>query len=174
MPAYPTPLRLFEIIERYGITIFGSTPTILRALAQNVPNPACDLSSLRILGSTGAPLDPETLLWYFNTFGQGRLPIMNISGGTEIIGCFLSPHPMMPQKPGALGSAGLGMDVDIFDEEGRSVEVGEGELVCKSPFPSMTRGFLGEKERYLQTCFSRFSGVWTHGDRARRDEDGFW
>lgn len=171
---HPTPSRVFEIIQRYGVTIFGFTPTALRALAGTLSEPAQDLSTLRILGSTGEPLDSRTWLWYFNTFGGGRCPIMNISGGTEIVGCFLSPHPMMSQKSGTLGSAGLGMDVDVFNDLGESVEVGEGYLVCKSPFPSMTRGFLGEKERYLKTYFSQFPNVWTHGDRAYKDNDGFW
>ena len=172
---YPTPHRLFELIEKYGITIAGFTPTGMRSLAKlDEDFSGHDLSSLRILGSTGEPLDPETWLWYFQTFGQGRCPIMNISGGTELIGCLLSPLPVMPQKPGTLGGPGLGMDVDTVDEEGNPVRDIGGYLICKKPFPSMTRGFLGEPERFLQTYFSRGLNVWVHGDRAEIDKDGLW
>ncbi|MBI2875454.1 MAG: AMP-binding protein [Candidatus Tectomicrobia bacterium] len=172
---YPTPHRLFELIEKYGITIAGLTPTAMRSLAKlHEDFTLHDLSSLRILGSTGEPLDPETWGWYFWTFGQGRCPIMNISGGTELIGCLLSPLPVMPQKPGTLGGPGLGMDVDLFDEEGKPVRGRPGLLVCKKPFPSMTRGFLGEPERFLQTYFPWGPNLWVHGDRAEVDADGLW
>lgn len=172
---YPTPLRMFELIEKYGITIAGFTPTAMRSLAKlDEDFSHHDLSSLRILGSTGEPLDPETWRWYFRTFGQGRCPIMNISGGTELIGCLLSPLPVMPQKPGTLGGPGLGMDVDVVDEEGEPVRGKPGYLVCKKPFPSMTRGFLGEPERFLQTYFPRGPNLWVHGDRVEIDEEGLW
>lgn len=177
---YPTPHRIFELIDKYGITIFGFTPTAIRGLkGLNEDFSHHNLSTLRILGSTGEPLDPETWRWYFRTFGRERCPIMNISGGTELIGCLLSPLPVMPQKPGSLGGPGLGMDVDIVeregvDEEGRLVGSNSGDLVCKKPFPSMTRGFLGERERYLRTYFPWGPDIWVHGDRAERDEDGLW
>lgn len=172
---HPTPHRLFELIEKYRITIAGFTPTAMRGLAKLGEDfSGHDLSSLRILGSTGEPLDPETWMWYFRTFGRKRCPIMNISGGTELIGCLLSPLPVMPQKPGTLGGPGLGMDVDTVDEEGRPVRGEPGYLVCRKPFPSMTRGFLGEPERFLQTYFSQGPDVWVHGDRAEVDEDGLW
>lgn len=172
---YPNPHRLFELIEKYVITIAGFTPTAMRSLAKlNEDFSHHNLSSLRILGSTGEPLDQETWMWYFQTFGRGKCPIMNISGGTELIGCLLSPLPVMPQKPGTLGGPGLGMDVDVVDEDGNSVRSKPGYLVCKKPFPSMTRGFLGEPERFLATYFSQGTNVWIHGDRAEIDEDGLW
>jgi acetyl-CoA synthetase len=166
---------MFELIEKYGITIFGFTPTAMRGLAKLKEDfSGHNLSSLRILGSTGEPLDQETWMWYFRAFGQERCPIMNIIGGTELIGCHLSPLPVMPQNPGTVGVPGLGMDVALYDEQGNQVERGDGYLVCRKPFPSMTRGFLGEKERYLETYFSKWPNVWVHGDRAEIAEDGLW
>ena len=172
---FPTPHRLFELIDRYGITIAGFTPTGMRGLARLSEDYSSHrLTSLRILGSTGEPLDPETWRWYFQAFGRGRCPIMNISGGTELIGCLLSPLPVMPQKEATLGGPGLGMDVDVVDEDGRSIRGTPGYLVCRKPFPSMTRGFLGDPERFLQTYFSGGTDQWVHGDRAQVDEDGLW
>lgn len=172
---YPTPHRIFELIDKYGITIFGFTPTAMRALAKLDEHfEGHDLSTLRILGSTGEPLDPETWWWYFRTFGRERCPIMNISGGTELIGCLLSPLPVMPLKPSTLGGPGLGMAVDVCDESGKSLRGRSGSLVCRKPFPSMTRGFLGEPERYLKTYFPMGENLWVHGDRAEIDADGYW
>lgn len=99
---------------------------------------------------------------------------MNILGGTELIGCLLSPLPVMPQKEAILGGLGLGMDVDVVDEDGRSIRGKPGYLVCRKPFPSMTRGFLGDPERFLQTYFPGGTDQWVHGDRAQVDEDGLW
>ena len=172
---YPTAHRLFEIIEKYGVSIFGCTPSVLRELASlNVESRQHNLSTLRILGSTGSPLDAPTWEWFFKTFGQERCPIMNISGGTELIGCLLSPLPNMPLKPSTLGGPGLGMDVDVVDDQGKSVRGETGYLVCRKPFPSMTRGFLGDVELYLRTYFPNGSDCWVHGDLARVDEDGYW
>lgn len=172
---YPTPHRIFELIEKHRISIFGFVPTAIRQLAaldEDFRNH--DRSSLRILGSTGEILDSQAWLWYFTTFGEGRCPIMNISGGTEVIGCLLSPLPVMPLKPGTLGAAGLGMDVAIVDDEGRPVLGGPGTLACRQPFPSMTRGFLGERQRYLDTYFPHGPDLWLHADRVEVDDDGMW
>lgn len=172
---YPTPHRIFELIEKHRISIFGFVPTAIRQLAaldEDFRNQ--DRSSLRILGSTGEILDSQAWLWYFTTFGEGRCPIMNISGGTEVIGCLLSPLPVMPLKPGTLGAAGLGMDVAIVDDEGRPVLGGPGTLACRQPFPSMTRGLLGERQRYLDTYFPHGPDLWLHADRVEVDDDGMW
>ena len=100
---------------------------------------------------------------------------MNISGGTEIVGCHLQPYPLLPLKACSLGSAALGMDADVFREDGTPAAPGEvGHLVCKQPAPSMTKGFLHDEARYLESYFSRFPGVWYHGDWAMRDRDGQW
>lgn len=172
---YPTPHRVFELIEKHGITLFGFVPTALRQLAAlDEDFSGHDLSSLRILGSTGEILDSETWSWYFTTFGGGRCPIMNISGGTEVIGCLLSPLPVMPLKPGTLGGPGLGMDLAVVDDAGRAVTSGPGHLACRQPFPSMTRGFLDEPERYLETYFPHGPNLWLHADRVEVDADGLW
>ena len=172
---YPTAHRLFELIERYRISIFGCTPSVLRELASREENfRNHNLSTLRILGSTGSPLDAPTWEWYFKTFGQERCPIMNVSGGTEIIGCLVSPLPVMPLKPSTVGGPGLGMAVDVCDEKGQPVRGETGYLVCRKPFPSMTRGLLGDPELYLNTYFPRGPDLWVHGDRAKIDEDGYW
>jgi acetyl-CoA synthetase len=136
MHLFPSAHRLFEIIEKYGVSIFGCTPSVLRELASlNVDFRRHDLSTLRILASTGSPLDAPTWEWFFKTFGQGRCPIMNISGGTEVIGCLLSPMPIMPLKPSTVGGPGLGMDVDVVDAQGKPVRGEPGNLVCRKPFP---------------------------------------
>lgn len=177
-PDYPDGDRLWKIIERLRVVTFAVAPTAVRLLMRlaGVSGPrGYDLSSVRILGSTGEPWDETSYQWYFENVGGRRCPVMNISGGTEIVGCHLSPTPLTPLKPCSLGSAALGMDVDIFDEEGRSAARGTvGHLVCKQPAPSMTRGFLNDDARYLETYFSRFPGVWYHGDWAMEDADGQW
>jgi acetyl-CoA synthetase len=172
---FPTAHRLFEIIEKYGISIFGCTPSVLRELASlHQDFRHHKLSTLRILGSTGSPLDAPTWEWYFETFGRRRCPIMNVSGGTELIGCLVSPLPVMPLKPGTVGGPGLGMAVEVVDAQGRALVGEPGYLVCRKPFPSMTRGFLGDPQLYLQTYFPDSPGCWVHGDLARVDEDGYW
>ena len=172
---YPTPHRLFEMIEKHGISIFGCTPVVLRDLASfNADFWGHDLSTLRLLGSTGSPLDAATWEWYFKTFGRQRCPIMNISGGTELIGCMVSPLPVMPLKPATVGGPGLGMAVDVVAPPGSTGSGEPGYLVCRKPFPSMTRGFLGDPQLYLQTYFPYAPDCWVHGDLAKVDENGYW
>lgn len=175
-PDYPTPGRLWEMIDRHRLTAFGISPTAIRLLMRSGPEVVrpFDLSSLDLLGSTGEPWDPASWHWFFDHVGRRRCPIINISGGTEIIGCLLSPLPIEPLKPCSLGGPALGADLDVFDEDGRSVRGGIGHLVCRQPLPSMTKGFLNDRQRYLDTYFTRFPGVWYHGDWARVDADGQW
>ncbi len=176
-PNHPNPGRLWEIVERHRVTHLGISPTAIRLLKTAPVDwvKKHDLSSLRILGSTGEPWDPDSYLWYFENVGGRRCPVINISGGTEIIGCHLSPLPITALKPCTLRGPGLGMDVDVFDDDGRPIRGGIGHLVCKKPAPSMTKGFLKDPDRYLETYFSRFGpDVWYHGDWAKVDEDGFW
>jgi acetyl-CoA synthetase len=175
-PDHPRPDRLWEMIARHRITHLGISPTAVRVLRRKGEEwtGRHDLSSLRILGSTGEPWDPESYLWFFEKVGKSKLPIINISGGTEIVGCFLAPLPIRPLKACTLQGPGLGMDVDVFDDVGRSVRGKTGHLVCKQPAPSMTRGFWKERERYLQTYWSRWPNVWFHGDWALVDEEGYW
>ena len=137
-----------------------------------------DLSSLRLLGSTGEPWDPESWLWFHEEVGGGDTPIINISGGTEIFGCFLMPLPTQPLKPCTLGSPGLGMDVDVVDETGESIadDNERGYLVARDSCPSMTKSLWSGEERYRQEYWSTFSEppLWDHGDWAQKDDDGFW
>jgi acetyl-CoA synthetase len=175
-PDYPEPDRLWSMIERHGISILGISPTLIRALMKYGEEPVKkhDLSSLRILGSTGEPWNPDPWLWFFKHIGGGRCPIINLSGGTEVGACFLSPTPLTPLKPCSLAGPSLGMAIDVFDEKGKSLRGGVGELVVKKPWPSMTRGFWKDPERYLKTYWSRWPDVWVHGDWASVDEDGDW
>jgi acetyl-CoA synthetase len=176
VPNYPSPDRLWQIIERNKVSILGISPTAIRLLMSQGDRwvDAHDLGSLRMLGSTGEPWDIKSYMWYFEKVGGKRCPIINISGGTEIVGCLLSPLPITALKPCTLRGPGLGMDIDVFNDEGRPVRGGIGHLVCKKPAPSMTKGFLKDPERYIETYFSKWPDVWYHGDWAKVDEDGFW
>jgi acetyl-CoA synthetase len=177
-PDYPGPDRYWEMIDRHGLTVFGISPTAIRALQKYGEEPlkGYDLSTLRLLGSTGEPWDPESWQWFYEHVGNGETPIMNISGGTEIFGCFLQPLPTHSLKPCTLGGPALGMDIDIVDARGESVaDEGErGYLVANSSAPSMTKSLWSGDERYLEEYWSRFEDTWDHGDWAQRDEDGFW
>jgi acetyl-CoA synthetase len=176
-PMHPSAGRLWEQVERHRVTTLGVSPTLVRALiaAEAEPGGAAGGWPLRILASTGEPWNRDAYLWLHERVGGGRLPIINISGGTEVGACFLSPHPVAPTKVGSVGGAALGMDVDVVDAGGRSVPAGAvGELVCRRPWPSMTRGILGDPDRYLEAYWRRFPGVWVHGDWASRDDDGYW
>jgi acetyl-CoA synthetase len=176
-PTHPGPDRLWSLVERHGITTLGVSPTLIRALIPSGVDPVRrhDLSSLRILASTGEPWNPDPYLWLHREVGGSRLPIINLSGGTEVGACFLSPLPICELKPCTLRGPALGMDIDIVGADGTPVGPGEvGELVCRQPWPAMTRGIWGDPERYLETYWRRFPGIWVHGDWATRDEDGFW
>lgn len=179
VPNYPTGDRLWEVCARLGVVTLGCSPTLVRLLMREAGSVATrerhDLSRLRILGSTGEVWDEASYRWYFEQVGGGRCPVMNISGGTEIVGCHLQPYPIEPLKACSLGGPALGMDVDVFTDEGKPAPRGTmGHLVCKQPAPSMTKGFLHDDTRYLETYFQRFPGVWYHGDWAKVDEDGQW
>jgi acetyl-CoA synthetase len=113
-------------------------------------------------------------MWFFEKIGHGRCPVINISGGTEIAGCFLFPLPIQPLKPCTLGGPAPGMATEVVDEDGKPVRGKKGYLVCTKPAPSMTRGIWGDPERYLETYWSRWKGYWYHGDWASVDEDGYW
>jgi len=175
-PNFPGPDRLWKMIAQHKIEILGISPTLVRALmpAGEEPVRSHDLSSLRILGSTGEPWNPEPYKWFHEVVGGGRCPIMNLSGGTEVGACFLGQSPVIPTKVCSLGTPALGMAMDVFDAEGKPVRGEVGELVCTKPWPAMTRGFWGDKQRYLDTYWSRFDDVWVHGDWATIDEDGYW
>ncbi len=129
---------------------------------------------MHVLGSTGEPWDPDSYDWLArNVFGE-RVPVINFSGGTEVGGSFLAPYPVEPIRSCSLGGPSLGMDVDVVDDDGRSVRGQVGELVCRQPWPSMTRGVWKDDQRYLDAYWSRFPGLWHHGDFAMVDAEGQW
>jgi acetyl-CoA synthetase len=173
---FPGPDRLWSIVERHRVGILGVSPTLIRSLMRHGTGPAeqHDLSSLRILGSTGEPWNPDPWLWYFHTAGKGRLPIINYSGGTETSGGLVTGNVLTPLKPCAFSGAVPGIAADVVNEEGVSVRGQVGELVVRKPWIGMTRGFWKDPERYFQTYWSRFPNVWVHGDWAAVDEDGLW
>ena len=171
-PDFPAD-RLWKLIESERITMLGISPTLTRALIPK-GEPANDLSSLRTITTTGEPWNRDPYMWLFENVGGGRAPIVNISGGTEVGACFLTTVVTEPIKPVALGFPALGQDMDVVDNEGRSIRGEVGELVCRRPWPGMTRGIWGDDERYLETYWRRFPGVWTHGDWASVDGDGYW
>jgi len=175
-PDYPAADRLWGLVEAERVSILGLSPTLVRAL---IPHGAelverHDLSSLRVLVTTGEPWNPEPYRWLFEVVGRSRCPIINCSGGTEVAACFLSPSVAMPIKACSLGLPALGMAMDVVDSEGRPLRGEVGELVCRKPFPGMTRGFWRDPERYLDTYWRRLPGIWVHGDWASVDEDGYW
>ncbi|WP_435098199.1 AMP-binding protein [Halorubrum sp. N11] len=179
-PDYPDPDRFWKMIDRHKLTQFGISPTAIRALRKQGDEwvEGHDLSSLRLLGSTGEPWDSESWLWFYEHVGGGDTPIINISGGTEIMGCFLMPMPTQPLKPGTLGGPGLGMDIDIVNESGESVREGHerGYLVARDSCPSMTKSLWSGDDRYLDEYWQTFEDppMWDHGDWAQKDEDGLW
>lgn len=173
---WPSPDRLWEMLERHRVSVFGISPTAvrlaMRAGTEHVTKH--DLSRLRILGSTGEPWDEKSWWWYFEHVGQRRCPIINISGGTDIIGGFLVPLPIHELKPCSLVAPGLGMAVDVWNEQGQPVRGEVGYLVATKPAPSMTRGFWNDPQRYLESYWSKWENVWNHGDWAFIDQDGHW
>jgi acetyl-CoA synthetase len=171
------PDRLWDLVERNRVTALGVSPTLIRALIPAGEDHVRrhDRSSLRILGSTGEPWNPEPYRWFMDEVGEGRCPIINLSGGTEVGACFLSPLPITELKPCTLRGPSLGMAVDVWGPDGKPVPRGEvGELVCTKPWPAMTRGIWRNPDRYLESYWSRWPNVWVHGDWASIDEDGFW
>jgi acetyl-CoA synthetase len=173
---FPGPDRLWSLIERHRASILGVSPTLVRGLMRHGAQSAeqHDLSSLRILGSTGEPWNPDPWHWYFQTAGKGRLPIINYSGGTETSGGLVSGNVLTPLKPCAFSGAVPGIAADVVDETGASVRGQVGELVVRKPWIGMTRGFWNDSERYFQTYWNRFPNVWVHGDWAAIDAAGLW
>jgi acetyl-CoA synthetase len=165
--------RLWRLVESERVTMLGLSPTLARALIPH-GDPGADLSSLRAFCTTGEPWNPDPYMWLFERVGGSRVPIVNISGGTEVGACFLTTVITEPIKPVALGFPALGEDMDVVDADGRPIRGEVGELVCRRPWPGMTRGVWGDYERYLDTYWRRFPGLWTHGDWASIDADGYW
>jgi acetyl-CoA synthetase len=176
VPDHPGPDRLWSLVERHRISVMGLSPTAVRALMPHGPEHvhAHDLSSLRIIGSTGEPWNPEPYRWLFDNAGKARVPIINYTGGTEISGGILGCFPIAPIKPCSFAGPIPGMAAECFDDDGRPLRGQVGELVITRPWPGMTAGFWRDPQRYEETYWSRWTGVWVHGDWAYVDADGFW
>ncbi|MBA3336996.1 MAG: AMP-binding protein [Chloroflexia bacterium] len=175
-PDFPEPDRLWRLVETHQVSVLGLAPTAIRSLMVHGSSwvRKHNLSSLVVLGSTGETWNPGPWRWYFDEIGGGRCPVINYSGGTETGGGIVGCTTIQPQKPCAFSGAVPGMDADVVDEAGASIRGGVGELIVRQPWVGMTRGFWRDPERYIETYWSRFTGVWVHGDWAEIDDDGFW
>ena len=175
-PDYPNPDRLWQIVEDHRVTVLGVAPTAIRALVTKGDEwPARrDLSSLRVLGSTGETWNPDPWRWYFEQIGKSQLPIINYSGGTETGGGIVGCDTISPIKSCSFTGPVVGMDADVVDDSGAPIRGEVGELVIRQPWVGMTAGFWRDPDRYLDTYWSRFPGTWLHGDWAEVDEEGFW
>jgi acetyl-CoA synthetase len=177
-PSFPYPNRFWAMVERYGINIMYTAPTAIRGLMRfgdAWPN-RHDLSSLRLLGSVGEPINPEAWRWYYSVIGKERCPIMDTWWQTETGMFMITPLPTMDLKPGSATLPFPGIEADVYDEHGKPVGPGEeGYLVLKKPWPAMLRTIYKDPERYVQQYWTRFPGVYFTGDSARKDKDGyFW
>jgi len=174
-PMYPTPERMFHIIDDEAVTVFGTGARFLAAIAKRkiYPNTQFKFDALRCILSTGSPLLPEQYDFVTNHI-KHDVQLSSIAGGTDIVSCFALGNPMTPVYKGELQCLGLGMHVEIFDEDGKALENTPGELVCVQAFPSMPISFWDDPERkkYRHAYFERFPGVWTHGDMAKITKHG--
>ena len=178
---YPQPDRWWQIVERYKVTVLYTAPTAIRSLMRHGDNypGQYDLSSLRLLGTVGEPINPAAWQWYFDVVGHGRCPIVDTWWQTETGGIMISPSPklgLVPLKPGSATFPLPGIDPDVVDEKGNSLPVGKkGFLVIRKPWPGMLTTLYKDPERYRQVYWTRFPGVYYPGDYAIRDQDGyFW
>ncbi len=175
-PTHPYPNRWWKLVEQYGITVMYTAPTAIRGLMRfgSAWPMRHDLSSLRLLGSVGEPINPEAWKWYYEVIGKSRCPIMDTWWQTETGGFMITPMPSTPLKPGSATRPFPGIEVDVVNEQGNSVAAGEdGLLVVKKPWPGMLRTVYGDPERYTKQYWSKFPGIYLAGDSARKDEDGY-
>ena len=176
VPNFPANDRVWSIIEKYGVTIFYTAPTAIRTYMKwGVQEPAKhDLSSLRLIGSVGEPINPEAWMWYHEHIGQGRCPIIDTWWQTETGGIMISPLPgVTVTKPGSATAPIPGVFAELVDESGSRVERGGGYLTLTRPWPGMLRGVWGDQKRYRETYWSRFPGRYFAGDGAKLDDDGY-
>jgi acetyl-CoA synthetase len=170
---YPESDTWCKLISKHKVTIFGAAPTAIRLFMKNNTNVNnYDLSSLRILATTGEVINKEAWIWYFENIGKKQCPVINLSGGTEIGGAIVSCVPSMPLKPCTVGLPVPGFDADVFDDKGKSAR--QGYLVIKKPWPSMTRGILKNRKKFNELYWSKYKNVWYHGDVVSIDSDGLW
>jgi acetoacetyl-CoA synthetase len=174
-PMFPDARRLFALADRVGLTLFGTSAKFIDAVAKSgvAPRETHPLAALRTITSTGSPLAPESFDFVYRAIAPD-VHLASISGGTDIVSCFVGGNPNGPVWRGEIQGPGLAMDVDVFDPGGKPVASGAGELVCKSPFPSMPVGFWNDPDgrKYHEAYFDRFPGVWCHGDWIARTEHG--
>ena len=175
-PDFPAPNRLWELAEKHRINQMGVSPTLIRSLIPYGDEQfrKHNLSSLTCFASTGEPWNPDPWMWLFEKVGGGRIPIINYSGGTEISGGIVMGNPLMPLKPCAFSAPCPGIAADVLDEHGMPIRNAVGELVIKAPWIGMTRGFWKDRQRYLDTYWSRWENIWVRGDFAAIDDDGLW
>ncbi|HEY6951643.1 MAG TPA: acetate--CoA ligase, partial [Bacteroidota bacterium] len=176
-PTFPYPDRWWGIVEKYGVSVLYTTPTAIRGLMRfgsAWPN-RHDLSSLRLLGSVGEPINPEAWRWFHRYIGKERCPIMDTWWQTETGMFMIAPMPATPLKPGSGTRPYPGVEVDVVNEDGKSVKAGEeGFLVIKKPWPAMLRTIYKDPDRYVKTYWSKYPGMYLAGDSARKDEDGYY
>jgi len=175
-PDFPGPDRVWKLCADHKVTALGVSPTLIRALRRHGDEIVHrhDLSSLRKFASTGEPWNPDPWMWLFQNVGRGKLPIINYSGGTEISGGIVMGNVLTPMKPCAFSGPLPGMAADVVDENGKSVRGKVGELVIREPWIGMTRGFWKDRQRYIETYWSRWPDTWVHGDWAAIDDDELW
>ncbi|MEV6218048.1 AMP-binding protein [Nocardia sp. NPDC051833] len=173
LPTHPTANRMWEIVERNGVTVAGIAPTAARAL-KAAGTVAPEMPSLRTFVSTGEAWDEPTWWWLFEEIGGKRRPIVNYSGGTEVGGGILIGYPFLPAEAAAFTGALPGVDAAVFGEDGTPVAGDIGELVVRNTFPGMTHAFWQDRDRYLETYWNQWDGVWVHGDLASVDDAGMW
>ena len=173
---FPTADRIWKMLSEYEATIFGISPTAVRIFKKNNIEPLkrFALDKIKNIPTTGEPLDEDSWWWLYEKVGNKEIPIMNLSGGTEIGGAMLSVFPGMNLKPSTVGIPVPGMDLDVVDDDQNSVREENGYLIIRSPWPAMTRGMLNDDARYLKTYWSRFENIWFHGDYVYVDKDNLW
>ena len=174
VPDHPTPRRLWEIADRNGVTVQGIAPTAARAVLARGGGPCGDLASVRAFASTGEAWDEPTWRWLFEQVGGRRRPIINYSGGTETGGGILVSYPFLPGEPACFNGPLPGMDVAVLGQDGLPAVGSVGELAILNTWPGMTHSFWHDRERYLETYWSRWDGIWLHGDLASVDQNGSW
>lgn len=175
-PDQPNPGRLWSVADRHGVTVLGLSPTAVRgmmAAGDQWLNPS-GLGQMRAFVTSGEPWSEDAWHWLMDTVGGGRLPIINYIGGTEIGGGILSCYTVLPMRPGAFAGPVIGMDADVVDDAGEPVRGQIGELIVRNTWPGMTNSFWEDDDRYRETYWSRWPGLWRHSDLAIVDEDGFW
>jgi acetyl-CoA synthetase len=179
VPSYPTYSRLWQVVEKYKVTIFYTAPTAIRAIAREGDEwvNKADISSLRILGSVGEPINPEAWNWYYNVVGKGKCPIMDTWWQTETGGILITPLPgAIDTKPGLASLPFMGVSPALLDDDGKVITEAwkSGSLCMKKPWPGIMRGVYGDAKRFQETYFEQFPGYYVAGDGSHRDEDGYY